>query len=132
MHYRRWDGQAPTSVDACGIPCSDGSPVVPDVVLVPCLGFTDAGYRIGYGAGFFDRWMAAHPGVTAVGVAWRVARVDAGAFEALPHDQPLALVVSEAGVEPVQESAGEQAEEPAEEPAERRIEVASAPIRRET
>jgi len=70
MHYRTWDGQVPRAVDECGIATSDGEPVVPDVVLVPCVGFTMSGFRLGYGGGYFDRWMAAHPHVTAVGVAW--------------------------------------------------------------
>mgnify|MGYP003693774087 CR=1 FL=1 len=69
MHYRLWDGQAPRSVDECGIPSSDGAPVAPDVVLVPCVGFTASGFRLGYGGGYFDRWLAAHPQVCAVGVA---------------------------------------------------------------
>ena len=45
MHYRVWDGQAPTLVDDCGIASSGGAPVVPDVVLVPCVGFTGAPRR---------------------------------------------------------------------------------------
>ena len=95
MHYRRWDRQSPTLHDECGIPASSGAPVVPDVVLVPCVGFTAQGYRLGYGGGYFDRWMAAHPHVTAVGVAWSFNRIDAEAFAVEPHDQPLILVVTE-------------------------------------
>ena len=38
MHYRSWDGAATSSDDECGIPTSDGPEVLPDVVLVPCLG----------------------------------------------------------------------------------------------
>ena len=29
--------------------------VLPDLLLVPCVGFDDDGYRLGYGGGFFDR-----------------------------------------------------------------------------
>lgn len=98
MHYRAWDGDAPPLVDECGIPASAGAPVVPDVVLVPCVGYTRAGLRLGYGGGYFDRWLAEHPDVTAVGVAWACAEIDADAFEAQPHDQPLTLIVTERGV----------------------------------
>ena len=31
-----------------------------DVVITPGLGFTAAGHRIGFGAGYYDRWFAAH------------------------------------------------------------------------
>ena len=36
----------------------DSDPVVPTALLVPMLGWDEAGYRLGYGAGFFDRTLA--------------------------------------------------------------------------
>jgi 5,10-methenyltetrahydrofolate synthetase len=98
MQYRAWDGRTPTVVDECGIPASEGPPVLPDVVLVPCVGYTAEGYRLGYGGGYFDRWLADHPDVTAVGVAWRVGEIAAGDFVAEAHDLPLTFVVTEDGV----------------------------------
>ena len=99
MHYRRWDGAQPMLSDECGIPASDATtPVVPDVVLVPCLGYTVSGYRLGYGGGYFDRWLAAHAQVTSVGVAWVHSIVDDQTFAAQAHDRPLTLIVTEQGV----------------------------------
>ena len=98
MHYRAWDGKAPSVRDECNIPSSEGAPAAPDVVLVPCVGFTSSGLRIGYGGGYFDRWLAEHQGVTAVGIAWAVGEVDAAAFEAQAHDRALTLIVTENGV----------------------------------
>lgn len=98
MHYRRWDRTAPRLVDECRIPACEGERVVPDVVLVPCVGYTREGLRLGYGGGYFDRWLAAHPHATAVGVAWSIAEIDAAAFAAEPHDLALTLVVTERGV----------------------------------
>ena len=98
MHYRRWDGTPPTLRDECGIPACAGAPVVPDVVLVPCVGYTRAGFRLGYGAGYYDRWLAAHPHVTAVGVAWSLGEIHEAGFEPRPHEQPLAVLVTEQGV----------------------------------
>lgn len=98
MHYRSWDGTAPTVVDECGISSGSGAAALPDVVLVPCVGFTAAGFRLGYGAGYFDRWLAEHRDVTAVGVAWAVGQIDAGAYEPQPHDMPMTLIVTERGV----------------------------------
>ena len=63
MHYRAGTGEQPMLRDECGIPSIDGPPVLPDVVLVPCLGYTASGYRLGYGGGYFDRWLAAYPQV---------------------------------------------------------------------
>jgi 5-formyltetrahydrofolate cyclo-ligase len=98
MHYRQWNGKAPAAQDECGIATSDGPPVLPDVVLVPCVGFTAGGYRLGYGGGYYDRWLAQHPHVTAIGVAWAHARISQVALAPQSHDQPLMLVVTEDGV----------------------------------
>jgi len=97
MHYRQWDGQPPTERDECGVATSTGRETVPDVVLVPCVGFTPSGYRLGYGGGYFDRWLAAHPHVTAVGVAWSAGEVSEAEFAAEAHDLPLACIVTERG-----------------------------------
>ncbi|MEJ6007398.1 5-formyltetrahydrofolate cyclo-ligase [Paucibacter sp. AS339] len=92
MDYRRWDGTEPSVQDECGIASSSGAVVVPDVVLVPCVGFTREGYRLGYGGGYYDRWLAAHPGVTSIGIAWQLSECH---FAAEPHDQPLTLILTE-------------------------------------
>ena len=99
MHYRAWDGQPPAGVDDCGLPApAEGPAVVPDVVLVPCVGYTRTGFRLGYGGGYFDRWLARHPGVTAIGIAWSMSEIAEGAFAPQPHDRVLAIVLTEHGV----------------------------------
>jgi len=92
MDYLAWDGAPPTRQDECGIATASGQAVVPDVLLVPCVGYTREGYRLGYGGGYFDRWLALHPGVTTVGLAWSCGEA---AFAIEPHDQPLTLIVTE-------------------------------------
>lgn len=92
MQFRRWDGTAPTARDECGIATSTGAVAVPDVVLAPCVGFTREGFRLGYGGGFFDRWLAEHPGVTAVGLAWSGAETH---FPVEAHDRALTLILTE-------------------------------------
>jgi 5,10-methenyltetrahydrofolate synthetase len=99
MDYRDWDRQPLTVRDECRILAPDGGPaVVPDVVLAPCVGYTAAGWRLGYGGGYFDRWMAAHPHATVVGVAWSVGEIDEGDWVSQAHDRALACVVTERGV----------------------------------
>lgn len=95
MDYLPWDGTEPTVRDACGIPTGAGKPLVPDVILVPCVGFTDEGFRLGYGGGYFDRYLAQHPEVTAIGVAWAHAHIPSAAFQTAAHDQPLMVIVTE-------------------------------------
>ena len=98
MQYRAWDGQPATLVDECGIPCVEGAEVVPDVVLVPCVGFTRSGYRLGFGSGYFDRWLSVHPHVTTVGVAWSFCELPEEEWTAAAHDHALMVVVTERGV----------------------------------
>lgn len=98
MHFRRWDGSELNTVDECGLPSPAGKPVEPDVVLVPCVGFTPEGHRLGYGGGYFDRFLAQHPGVTAIGVAWEQARITREELSPQPHDLPLMAVVTEARI----------------------------------
>ncbi|GMA63336.1 5-formyltetrahydrofolate cyclo-ligase [Alicyclobacillus fastidiosus] len=68
-----------------------------DILLVPGLGFTLAGWRLGYGGGFYDRYLSrTRPELCTVGIAFRVQLRDA-----LPishHDQRLKYLITEQGV----------------------------------
>jgi len=75
---------------------AEGPDVVPDILLAPLLGWDDAGYRLGYGGGYFDRTLAAfslRPLVIGVGLA--AARLPT-IFPA-PHDIAMDAIVTEAG-----------------------------------
>ncbi len=70
-----------------------GVAVDPDLLLVPLVAFDRACRRLGRGAGFYDRTLAARPGVRAIGFAHaarEVARVPTG-----PNDITLDAVVTE-------------------------------------
>lgn len=95
MQYRPWDGKTLGTKDECGIPSPAGQPCHPDVVLVPCLGFTPEGYRLGYGGGYFDRYLAANPDVTAIGVSWAIGEIDPLMLQPQAHDLPLICVLTE-------------------------------------
>ena len=70
----------------------DGAPVVPDVMLVPLVGFTADGARLGMGQGHYDRWLEAHPSTLAIGMAWDCQEVPSLPLE--PHDRSLAAIVT--------------------------------------
>ncbi len=95
MQFLAWDGQPLSRRDECNILTAEGEPVLPDVVLVPCVGFTAEGFRLGYGGGYFDRYLAAHPHVTAVGLGWEIGRLTHSELNPLGHDQPLVGVITE-------------------------------------
>ncbi len=62
MHFRPWDGGELSSVGRVRSAQPGGQARwCSDVVLVPCVGFTPEGFRLGYGGGYFDRYLAATP-----------------------------------------------------------------------
>ena len=85
--------------DRLGIPTPRGPTVATgrlDAVLVPGCGF-DAGLtRLGRGGGYYDRFLARCPGVTAIGVCFESQVVEVLPSEA--HDRGVELLVTERGV----------------------------------
>ncbi|WP_439271472.1 5-formyltetrahydrofolate cyclo-ligase [Pseudochrobactrum sp. HB0163] len=80
---------------------ADHAPVVdPDIMLVPLAAFDSCGNRIGYGAGYYDRAIAAlhrkNRFPVLIGVAFAMQQVDHIAHE--PHDVALDYILTETGV----------------------------------
>ncbi len=78
----------------------EGTPeILPEVLLVPLLGFDDAGHRLGQGGGYYDRTLAVMRGsgdrVPAIGLAFAAQQVPA--LPAQDHDQRLDWVITETG-----------------------------------
>jgi len=68
-----------------------------DLVIVPGLGFTPTGYRIGRGMGFYDRFLAQGDFVgRSCGLAFEEQVVEH--LPVLDHDVPLSMLVTDQGV----------------------------------
>lgn len=99
--FRLWREGDALVTEAFGTraPAPSAPEVAPDILLVPMLAFDAAGYRLGYGGGFYDRSLdalRARKPVLAVGAAFagqQVDRVPRGR-----HDQPLDRIVTEGGM----------------------------------
>jgi 5-formyltetrahydrofolate cyclo-ligase len=98
VEHRPGDPTKPSSFGA--LEPSQGERVRPeeiDVVIVPGLAFDRSGHRVGYGRGFYDRFLGAlRPDALAVGICFSVQLVDE-----VPHgrgDRPVDLVVTEHGL----------------------------------
>lgn len=68
----------------------------PDLVLVPGLAFDKTGLRLGRGGGYFDRWLAANPGVKTLGLCFACQLVKKIPVEA--HDIRVDAVLTEKGI----------------------------------
>jgi 5,10-methenyltetrahydrofolate synthetase len=99
LQFHAWTPEAAMRVGHHRIPEPEAAqPVLPDLLLVPCVGFDNDGYRLGYGGGYYDRTLAAWPDVAkprTLGIAYEACRAT------LPrelHDVPLDAIVTDAGL----------------------------------
>ena len=88
-----FDALAPQGAYQIPEPIQNG-PVADDpaaLVLMPGLAFDTAGNRVGYGGGFYDRYLAAHPGHATVALCYDFQLFDQ--LDAEPHDFRAELVI---------------------------------------
>ena len=67
-----------------------------DAVLVPGLAFSACGTRLGYGGGFYDGWLGAHPQSLRIALAF-----DAQIFDTLPrepHDVTMTHIITQSRI----------------------------------
>jgi 5,10-methenyltetrahydrofolate synthetase len=76
---------------------AEGRQMLPDIVISPLVGFDPRLYRLGYGGGFFDRTLAAHPGKPLViGVGYLSQHI--ATIHPQPHDIPMTRIITEKGL----------------------------------
>jgi len=68
----------------------------PDVTICPGVAFSRRGDRLGRGKGFYDRFLAGHPGTFAIGLAYSIQVVEG--VPATPEDRRVDLLVTEDGI----------------------------------
>src|SRR4051794_7147289 len=68
-----------------------------DLVIVPGLGFTNTGYRIGRGMGFYDRFLA-QPAFVGVSCGLAFAEQILPDLPILDHDVPLSMLATNTGL----------------------------------
>lgn len=96
--FREWHPGVKLAHGVYDIPYpAEGRSLQPTTALVPMNGFDAAGYRLGYGGGFFDRTLAAladRPRV--IGITYELARLPT--IHPQPWDIPMDFVVTERGI----------------------------------
>lgn len=96
--FREWHPGTALAKGTLGIAYpAEGPELTPDTVLLPMVGFDAAGFRLGYGGGFFDRTLASmtrRPVV--IGVVHELGKLPT--IHPQPYDIPVDYVVTERGI----------------------------------
>ena len=103
LAFHRWDLTTPMINGPHHIAMPDprySKIMIPDIIVVPLLGFDSTGHRLGYGAGYYDRTLAQlreqkHKFLT-VGAAYACQQLDT--IPADEHDVPLDMIITEEAV----------------------------------
>lgn len=99
LEFREWFPGVESDPGVFGLPVPRAPKVVPDAVLMPPVGFDAAGYRLGYGGGYFDRTLASlSPKPLAIGVARELSRMET--IRPQSWDVPMDFVITEEGIHP--------------------------------
>jgi len=95
LEFHTWTADSPMQASVFGIPIpAQGRVTQPECLLIPCVGFDAKRFRIGYGAGYYDRTLAnAVPWPLAVGIAFEATRIES--IEPQPHDVQLDVIITD-------------------------------------
>jgi len=76
-------------------PCEQAEVVIPDILLVPGLSFSDVGERLGRGKGYYDRYLASFNGVR-IGLCYECQM--SSEIKTEVHDQKMNFIVTEENI----------------------------------
>ena len=93
LTFNIWPPHGELEPDALGILSATGLEIIPALIVVPMVGYSRRGYRLGSGGGYFDRTIRtfAQPVLT-VGVSFT--ELEISDFPTEPHDVPMNFIVT--------------------------------------
>lgn len=98
MIFVEWSSKEPLYVNRFGIPePSNTKKVIPDIILVPLVSFDKKLTRLGYGGGFYDRFLKNikdKKKIVKIGLAFSC-QLSKNFLPKSPHDQAVDFVVTE-------------------------------------
>lgn len=97
LKFLAWQQGDAMELDEYGIPLpADKEKLIePEILLVPCVGFNQQAYRLGYGGGFYDRTLAQLTSALPLGIAYELAST---VFERGEFDLPMSGILTESGL----------------------------------
>jgi len=98
LEFRRWTPGIEMEIGVYNIPFPKARDVLmPELLLVPLVGFDGAGFRLGYGGGYYDRTIASYPARPyALGIGYELSRLETIYPQA--HDLAMDVIVTEIGL----------------------------------
>ena len=97
MNFFKWSNNYPLKINKFGIPEPESSRIFyPDILLVPLVGYDDNLNRLGYGGGFYDRYIEKIEKIKKVikiGIAFSFQKI-----KSVPtnhHDKKLDFIITE-------------------------------------
>jgi len=98
LRFLRWDEDVALESGWFGLrqPPADSPEIAPEIIVAPLLGFDPARWRIGQGAGFYDRAFSSHRLARRIGLAWTAQQV--AEIPRDPWDEQLEVIVTELGL----------------------------------
>lgn len=72
LKFYAWTPSDPVIKDRYGaaVPAALDTELLPQALLIPCVGFDSQRFRLGYGGGFYDRTLASLPRPQTIGLAY--------------------------------------------------------------
>ena len=68
-----------------------------DTVLIPLVGWTREGYRVGFGGGFYDQFLKDFKGLR-IGIGWEMGQIEKDRLQFESWDQKMNVIISEQSV----------------------------------
>lgn len=100
IEYYLWQNHLPLTPNKFGIlepettrPLESTSETL---VLVPCLATNPNGFRLGYGGGYYDRFLSQHPELLSLAIVYQ--QFSSLSFQEKAHDQKTNFVMTEDGI----------------------------------
>ncbi len=100
LQFRQWTPDSEMQPEIWQIPVPQNTAeLVPDVLLIPLVGFDQQRHRLGNGGGFYDRSLAGiSPTPLAIGVGLESLKLED--IQSQPHDIAMDFVVTEQAIYP--------------------------------
>lgn len=87
-----WNVPVPTGIDVGLLSADELALTERDIIIVPLVAFDKMKHRLGYGKGFYDRFLH-HEKALKIGIAFSIQEVESIPYE--PHDEVLSLIITE-------------------------------------